>query len=145
MCEDALLQQIAVKKAELDRLRAQAPHGLDNLNRSYDIELTYTSNAIEGNTLTAAETRMVVEHGVTIGGKPLKDHLEAIGHFEALHYVRDLARQAAPLREADIRNLHRLVIQRADPETAGRYADQGRYVETDSGGIIFRHRSKCRR
>jgi Fic family protein len=137
MSEDALLQQIATKKAELDRLRRQAPHGLDNLNRSHDIELTYTSNAIEGNTLTAAETRMVVEHGITIGGKPLKDHLEAVGHFEALHYVRDLARQAEPLREADIRNLHRLVMQRADPDAAGSYADQGRYVETDQGRHNF--------
>ena len=136
MTEDALIQQIAAKKAELDRLRPQAPHGLDNLNRSRDIELTYTSNAIEGNTLTAAETRMVIEHGITIGGKPLKDHLEAVDHFEALHYVRDLARQAVPLREADIRNLHRLVMRRSDPDMASRYANQGRYVETDNG----RHR-----
>jgi Fic family protein len=83
MADDALLQQIADKKAELDRLRPQALHGLDNLSRSHDIELTYTSNAIEGNTLTAAETRMVIEHGITIGGKPLKDHLEAVDHFAA--------------------------------------------------------------
>jgi Fic family protein len=137
MTEDALIQQIAEKKAELDRLRAQAPHGLDNLNQSHDIELTYTSNAIEGNTLTAAETRMVIEHGITIGGKPLKDHLEAVDHFEALHYVRDLARQTVPLMEADIRNLHRLVMQRSDPDMAGRYANQGRYVETDSGRHHF--------
>ena len=67
MTEDTLLRQITAKKAELDRLRSQAPHGLENLNQSYDIELTYSSNAIEGNTLTAAETRMVIEHGVTIG------------------------------------------------------------------------------
>jgi Fic family protein len=107
MTETALLQQqIAAKKTELDQLRPQAPHGLENLNHSYDLELTYTSNAIEGNTLSAAETRMVIEQGITIGGKPLKDHLEAIDHFEALRYVRDLARQAVPLREADIRNLH---------------------------------------
>jgi Fic family protein len=137
MTEDTLIQQIAAKKAELDRLRPLAPHGLDNLNRSYDIELTYTSNAIEGNTLTAAETRMVIEHGITIGGKPLKDHLEAVDHFEALRYVRDLARQRVPLRETDIRNLHRLVMQRSDPDMAGRYASQGRYVETDSGRHHF--------
>ena len=83
MIDAALLQQIAAKKAELDRLRPRAPHGLANLSHSHDIELTYTSNAIEGNTLTAAETRMVIEHGITIGGKPLKDHLEAVDHFAA--------------------------------------------------------------
>jgi Fic family protein len=137
MTEDTLIQRIAAKKAELDRLRPLAPHGLDNLNRSYDIELTYTSNAIEGNTLTAAETRMVIEHGITIGGKPLKDHFEAVDHFEALRFVRDLARQRVPLRETDIRNLHRLVMHRSDPEMAGRYASQGRYVETDSGRHYF--------
>jgi Fic family protein len=137
MTYDTLLQQIAAKKAELDRLRPQAPHGLDNLNQSYDIELTYTSNAIEGNTLTAAETRMVIEQGITIGGKPLKDHLEAVDHFAALGYVRDLARQTTPLREADIRSLHRLVMQRSDPDMAGSYANQGRYVETDSGRHHF--------
>jgi len=137
MTKRTLIQQIAAKKAELDRLRPRAPHGLDNLNRSHDFELTYTSNAIEGNTLTAAETRMVIEHGITIGGKPLKDHLEAVDHFEALRFVRDLARQRVPLRETDIRNLHRLVMQRSDPDMAGRYANQGRYVETDSGRHYF--------
>ena len=137
MTESTLLRPIAAKKAELDRLRPQASHGLENLDHSYDLELTYTSNAIEGNTLSAAETRMVIEHGITIGGKPLKDHLEAIDHFAALRYVRDLARQAVPLREADIRNLHRLVMQRSDPDMAGRYANQGRYVETDSGRHHF--------
>jgi Fic family protein len=76
---------------------------------------------------------MVIEHGITIGGKPLKDHLEAVDHFEALRYVRDLAGQRLPLRETDIRNLHRLVMQRSAPDMAGRYATQGRYVETDSG------------
>jgi Fic family protein len=80
---------------------------------------------------------MVIEHGITIGGKPLKDHLEAVDHFEALRFVRDLARQTVPLRETDIRNLHRLVMQRSDPDMAGRYANQGRYVETDSGRHYF--------
>jgi Fic family protein len=135
MSKDALLQRTAAEKAELDRLRVQAPRGLDYLDRFYNIELTYTSNAIEGNTLTAAE--MVVELGIAIAGKPLKDHLEAVGHFEAVHCVRDLARQVGPLREAEIRNLHRLVMQRLEPDVAGRYADQGRYVETDAGRHHF--------
>jgi Fic family protein len=145
MTEDMLLRQIAAKKAALDRLRPQAPHGLENLNHSYDIELTYTSNAIEGNTLTAAETRMVIEHGVTIGGKPLKDHLEAVDHFEALRHVRDLARQTVPFREADIRNLHRLVMQRSDPDAAGRYATKAAMSRPMAGGIISPRRRKCLR
>lgn len=128
-----LLQTIAAKKAELDRLRARAPDGLTNLEHSHDLELTYTSNAIEGNTLTAVETTLVIEHGITVAGKPLRDHLEAIDHYEAIRYVRVLARRATPLTEMDVRSLHRLVVLRSRPEIAGSYADQARYVLTDAG------------
>lgn len=135
---DDFLQGIAEKKAELDRLRTAAPGGLTNFEHSQDLELTYTSNAIEGNTLTAVETTLVVEKGITIGGKPLKDHLEAVDHFEALHYVRELARQQSnALTEMDVRNLHRLVVLRSAPEIAGRYADQGRFVLADDGRHSF--------
>ncbi|HUB12092.1 MAG TPA: glycosyltransferase [Acetobacteraceae bacterium] len=134
---DNLQQQVVAKKAEFDRLRDQAPRGLTNLEHVHDLELTYTSNAIEGNTLTAAETTLVVEHGITIGGKPLKDHLEAIDHYEAIHYVRDQARRSTPLTEGDLRNLHSLVVKRSDPDIAGRYADQGRYALTDGGRHSF--------
>ncbi|HEX5326544.1 MAG TPA: Fic family protein, partial [Acetobacteraceae bacterium] len=98
---------------------------------------TYTSTAIEGNTLTAVETTLVVEKGLTIGGKPLKDHLEAVDHFEALRYVRELARQSDPITESDVRNLHRLAMLRSGPEIAGRYADQGRSVLTSTGRHDF--------
>jgi Fic family protein len=130
---DTLLRSIAAKKAELDRLRRLAPHGLDNLQRVHDVEVTYTSNALEGNTLTRSETMMVIEHGLTIGGKPLKDHLEAIDHYEAMVYVREIARRTVPLTEIDVRHLHSLVVKRSNPDIAGRYADQGRFVLTDSG------------
>ena len=132
-----LIAAIEAKKAELGRLRARAPGGTGNLDHSLDLELTYTSNAIEGNTLTAVETTLVIEHGITIGGKKLKDHLEAIDHFEAIAYVRAIAREAAPLTELDLRSLHRLVMLRSAPEIAGRYADQGRYVLTDMGRHAF--------
>jgi Fic family protein len=132
-----LVRSIAQKRAELDRLRSLAPGGLSNFEHTQDLELTYTSNAIEGNTLTAVETMLVVEQGITIGGKPLKDHLEAIDHFAALRYVRALARRADPFTEMDVRNLHRLVMLRSSPEIAGRYADQGRYVLTDRGRRRF--------
>ena len=134
---ESLREEIATKKAELDRMRRLRPHGLSNLEHSYDLELTYTSNAIEGNTLTAAETTIVIEQGITVAGKPLRDHLEAIDHYEAIRYVRELARRSETLTETDIRNLHRLVMLRSDPEIAGRYADQGRYVLIDSGRHSF--------
>jgi Fic family protein len=110
---------------------------LSNLEHSHDLELAYTSNAIEGNTLTAAETTLVIEQGITIAGKPLQDHLEAIDHFKAIRYVRDLARRTTPLSEMDIRALHKLVVLRSHPDIAGRYADQGRYVLTDAGRHTF--------
>jgi Fic family protein len=130
-----LLKSVEEKKAQLDRLRPRTR--LSNLEHSHDLELTYTSNAIEGNTLSAAETTLVIEQGITVGGKPLKDHLEAIDHYEAIRYVREIARQVVPLTELDVRSLHRLVVQRSRPDIAGRYADQGRYVLTDAGRHSF--------
>ena len=141
---DKLRRQITTKKAELDRLRPLSPPGLANLDHVYDLELTYTSNAIEGNTLSQAETNLVIEQGITIGGKKLKDHLEAIDHFDAIRYVREIALQSPPLTEFDIRNLHALVVKRSDPEIAGRYATSARYVNTDTGPAqLFLRRRKC--
>jgi Fic family protein len=134
---ESLIQAVAAKKAELDRLRPRAPDGLTNLEHSHDLELTYTSNAIEGNTLTAIETTLVVEQGITIAGKPLRDHLEAIDHYDAIRYVRSIAHQSEPLTEMDIRGLHRLVVLRSHPAIAGSYADQGRYILTDTGRHAF--------
>jgi len=134
---DERLSSIAAKKEWLDKLRPLSPGALANLEHYYDIELTYTSNAIEGNTLSPVETTLVIEKGVTIGGKPLKDHLEALDHYDAIRYVRELARQTMPLTESDVRNLHRLVMQRSSPEIAGRYADLPRYVRTETGMHAF--------
>jgi len=137
--EDAasLLKAIAAKKERLDRLRPLPPEALAKLEHYYDIELTYASNAIEGNTLSPVETTLVIEQGITIGGKPLQDHLEALDHYDAMRYVRELARQSAPLTEGDIRNLHSLVVQRSHPEVAGRDADLSRYVRTETGRHTF--------
>ena len=134
---DAFLAPIAAKKERLDRLRPLSREALANLEHYYDIELTYTSNAIEGNTLSPVETTLVIEQGVTIGGKPLKDHLEALDHYDAIRYVRELARQTTRLTEGDVRNLHRLVVQRSCPDIAGRYADLPRYVRTETGRHVF--------
>src|ERR1700758_3168034 len=125
---DELSASIAVKKQRLDELRPLSAKALANLEHYYDIELTYTSNAIEGNTLSPVETTLVIEKGITISGKPLKDHLEALDHYDAIRYVHELARQDAPVTESDVRNLHSLVMRRSAPEIAGRYADIPRYV-----------------
>jgi len=132
-----LLTTIAAKKERLEQLRPLSEKLLTNLEHYYDIELTYTSNAIEGNTLSPVETMLVIEKGLTVGGKPLKDHLEALDHYDAIRYVRELGRQAYPLTEGDVRNLHKLVMQRSAPEIAGRYADLPRYVRTETGRHSF--------
>ena len=96
------LDAIADKKNRLDRLRPFSPEALSKLEHYYDVEITYTSNAIEGNTLSPVETTLVIEQGVTISGKPLKDHLEALDHYDAIRYVRELAREKTPLTESDV-------------------------------------------
>src|SRR6266851_1683383 len=118
-----LLDAIAEKKSRLDQLRPLPAQALSNLEHYYNVEITYTSNAIEGNTLSPVETTLVIEQGITVAGKPLKDHLEALDHYDAIRYVRELAREKGPLNERDIRSLHQLVVQRSRPDIAGRYAD----------------------
>jgi Fic family protein len=135
---DNELNSIAARKKRLDQLRPLPAEALANLEHYYDVELTYTSNAIEGNTLSPVETTLVIEQGIAIGGKPLKDHLEALDHYDAIRYVRELARQQSrPITEFDVRNLHRLVMQRSRPDIAGRYADLARYVRTETGRHAF--------
>jgi Fic family protein len=134
---DELLASIAARKKQLDELRPLPSRALASLEHYYDIELTYTSNAIEGNTLSPVETTLVVEKGITISGKPLKDHLEALDHYDAIRYVRELARQETPLTESDVRNLHKLVMRRSAPGIAGQYADLPRYVRTETGRHSF--------
>jgi len=127
-----LRERIAAKKAELEKLRPLSPETVAALDAWYDVELTYTSNAIEGNTLTRNETAIILEKGITVSGKPLKDHLEAAGHGEALAYVRELATTVTPVSESDIRNIHRLVLQKVDPEEAGRYSRHQRMIAGSS-------------
>lgn len=119
---------ILAKKARLDALRPLGGESLRVLERWYDVELTYTSTAIEGSTLTRSETAIVVEKGITIGGKPLRDHLEALDHMDALAFVRALAGSDEPIREADVRQIHRLVLQRSAPEEAGAYSRHQRAI-----------------
>ena len=119
---------IADLKARLDAARPLAGASLAALDRWYDVELTYASNAIEGSTLTRTETALVLEKGLTVGGRPLRDHLDALGHQDALHFVRALAGRDETLREGDVREIHRLVLFRSEPDEAGRYARHQRAI-----------------
>jgi Fic family protein len=111
MLDLRLINHIDQLKAQLDGLRPLPPELVENLREVYDIRLTYNSNAIEGNTLTESETQIVIEKGITIGGKSLKDHLEAINHVEAIGFIRDLATTEQVIGEWEIRQLHGLVCR----------------------------------
>lgn len=107
--KESLLETIDRKKAELDGKRPLTQGELDRLNEEFIVEFTYNSNAIEGNTLTLRETDMVLR-GLTVDKKPLKDHLEAVGHKEAFEYVSELVKDKAELSENVIKNIHFLVL-----------------------------------
>ena len=106
---ESLLTQIDRKKKELDGRRPLTEGEFERLNEEFTVEYTYNSNAIEGNTLTLRETDLVLR-GLTIDRKPLRDHLEAIGHREAFDFVRDLVKENAPLSERIIKQIHFLVL-----------------------------------
>jgi Fic family protein len=112
----ALIASIEDKKAELDRLRSLSWATLRQLQKYYDVELTYASNSIEGNTLTLRETAEVIEHGITVGGKPLRDHLEAVDHYDALLWMREQAAGGSPLGELIVCELHRRIVARSRPD-----------------------------
>ena len=113
------LEKINNIKSVLERYRPFSNHVVKQLRDYYRISLTYTSNAIEGKTLTESETKVVIEDGLTIGGKSLREHSEAIGHARAYDHIDSLLNKA--LSEEDVLHLHRLFFQQIEPENAGKY------------------------
>ncbi len=110
------------KKKILDKHRPFDAALVKNLEEWFRIELTYTSNAIEGNTLSRAETALVVEKGLTIGGKSITEHLEATNHAAALNFIKEqIKRRPSDLRERDILKIHEIILDRIDKENAGIY------------------------
>jgi Fic family protein len=123
---DELRARIADRKAHLDRLRPLSAAALAQLQKHYDVDLTYTSNAIEGNTLTLRETAEVIEHGITVAGKTLREHLEAVDHYAAVQWMRTAA--AAPPDEATVCELHRRIVARSQPAIGGFYSQLPRRI-----------------
>ena len=106
---ESLLSQNDRKKVELDSRRSLTAGEVARLNEEFIIEYTYNSNAIEGNTLTLRETDLVLR-GFTIDQKPLKDHMEAVGHKEAFDFVSELVKDNVPISENIIKQIHYLVL-----------------------------------
>lgn len=114
-----ILLDIQRKRERLSEMRPLTQGEVERLAEEFMIDFTYNSNAIEGNTLTLKETALALE-GMTIDQKPLKDHLEAVGHRDAFLYVQDVAKQELPLSETVIKNIHALVLMNR-PDDKGVY------------------------
>ncbi|MDD2952366.1 MAG: Fic family protein [Parabacteroides sp.] len=116
-----LLNEVDVLKEQLSSLRPLPEGALKKIQDALGIEYTYESNRIEGNTLTLQETALVVNEGVTISGKSMREHLEAINHTEAINYIKDIAKQDIEISERTIKEIHALILHGIDRENAGRY------------------------
>lgn len=108
---------------ELNSKRPISKETLKSLKESINLEWTYNSNGIEGNTLTLRETQVVLE-GITVGGKSLKEHLEVINHEQAILFLDDLIKDKEPITEWNIKNIHQLVLKEIDDDNAGKYRDE---------------------
>jgi Fic family protein len=114
------LSRLTQRREALDLLRPLPPEAVRNLDEWFRIETTYSSNALEGNTLTASETAIVVEKGLTIGGKTVREHIEAIYHAHAFDFILSLARQPmVPIGLRQIRALHQLILKGIDDQASG--------------------------
>jgi len=114
-----MLDKIDIYKIEIDKKRPfQDPNLLKELWKFYRVDLTFTSNALEGNSLTLSETKIILEDGITVGGKPLRDVLEVIGHGAAYDYMFSLV-QNDFLSVEDIYKMHRLFYTKIEAENAG--------------------------
>lgn len=113
-----VLQEIDRLKKQLDQLRVIDSY---RIAQALELEYTFDSNRIEGNTLTLQETDLVVNEGLTISGKSMREHLEAINHNEAVAYIKDLVQRKVQINERELLCIHNLVLRGIAPEHAGKY------------------------
>jgi len=129
-----LKNSIERKLRDLNNLRPLPPSAVRKLKEQFEIEMTYNSNGIEGNSLTLKETFLVINEGITVKGKPLKDHLEAKNHYEALEFLSDLVERGKrhTASEVLIRNLHKLIMLETDKNWAGKYRNSDVFIAGSS-------------
>jgi Fic family protein len=131
--EEALLDRstsirLEKKLAKLNSFRPLPQNTLKSLKKKFEVEMTYNSNAIEGNRLSLKETFLVLEKGMTIGGKSVKEHLEATNHREAINMLEEIATKKRQITEKDILDLHATILDKIDPQNAGFYRHEQVYI-----------------
>jgi Fic family protein len=128
------LEYIDNLKKELDGHRPLSKEIAIGLKQSFDVDFTYNSTAIEGNTFSFLETKILLLEGITVGGKSMREHLEIINHKEAIDYIEELSRKKTEeLRRTDIFNIHSIILQGIDSKNAGKYRDVPVYVNLRDG------------
>lgn len=127
--KDRLFEKADHYKARIDTVRPLSERETKNLEEYFKIGLTYSSNALEGNTLTLSETKVLLEDGITVGGKPIRDYYEATGHGKAYDYMLSLAKdQDTLISEERILEIHRLIYALVDEENAGVYRKERVFI-----------------
>ncbi len=116
-----LFASIEGKKRELDRFRSFPEAIIKKLNEQFTIEWTFNSNAIEGNTLSLRETELVINRGLTIGNKSLKEHFEVINHKKGIEFLEKFIEKKKELDETFIKDLHGIILRNIDDQQAGMY------------------------
>jgi Fic family protein len=115
------IKELDLLKAKIDAVRPLNKTQMQKLREHFNTIYTYDSNKIEGNTLSLHETALVISKGITVGGKSMREHIEAINHAEAIDYIYDLIQDNDIISQRNIKDIHSLVLRGIDKENAGRY------------------------
>lgn len=126
--KDEIWLRILEKKKQLDSIRPLPEAAVEKLRKEFELEWNYNSNAIEGNSLTLQETRLVIEEGITIGNKSMKEHFEVINHKKAIEFVEELTKEKGKIRERDVLQLHSLIMKNIHVREKGQYRIGNVYI-----------------
>ena len=133
LIDTRMLERITQKKKRMNRIRPHSKSALQKLKERFALEWTYNSNAIEGNSLTLNETRLILETGLTVKGKPLREHFEAINHKEAIDRIETMVKTKSPITQDTIKKIHALILKGISDTDAGTY----RSVRVRIPGAVF--------
>lgn len=129
LIEPQLEARLIKKLSALEKMRPLSPSILESLHDKFEIEMTYNSNAIEGNRLTLRETWLVLRKGTTIGGKTVQEHLEATNHLQAIELLEKILDRNKDITELDVLELHAVILDKIDPKNAGFYRHERVFIQ----------------